>query len=504
MKGNQGLEALATLCNNASKSNEDQDTPIAPNEVRSNHQSTLNNNVTMQAPAPVSAYNAPAPSAAHNFNSMNASNLPGSLHTQNGQQQAATSLLSGGSSNDASNALQQMAYLQLMQQQQQQQQQQPIAQLISQAAAQVPYPFAGFDQNTVNSLLLAAQQRPPQPQGNFNVPPTSNSNVRLAENGGLNSMQTPQFGATQAHSNANVSHNNTAPQSHQPILSRSINNADSLTNSNTNTDFANALGHGHGADETRARSDSFQGAMSGTGDKKSLKRAANRRSAQLSRKRKKQFIEELKEENDELRRKEQILRSIPDLIVVFDSSGKLGFVSHSVSNFLQFTPNELVGTSFWERLCENSVRLLKAAFMDALAARSSDHETTPLGAGVWELRLQDKNGNYVLVTLNGVVHFSGDCPECVCSVRPMQDCAKKQPPVTGKTRGIKNENTMNVAIDAGQSAMGHKGGSNPNLQPAPRNNKLAAAAPAVAQASANGLPVSISDVESGTSVVSGE
>lgn len=377
----------------------------------------------MQAPAPVSAYNAPAPSAANNFSNMNASNLPGSLHTQNGQQQAATSLLSGSSANDASNALQQMAYLQLMQQQQQQQ---PIAQLISQAAAQVPYPFAGFDQNTVNSLLLAAQQqRPPQPQANFNVPPTSNSNVRLAENGGLNSLQTPQFGAAQAHSNANVSHNNTAPQSHQPILSRSLNNADSLANNNANTDFANALGQSHGADERRARSDSFQGAMSGTGDKKSLKRAANRRSAQLSRKRKKQFIEELKEENDELRRKEQILRSIPDLIVVFDSSGKLGFVSHSVSNFLQFTPNELVGTSFWERLCENSVRLLKAAFMDALAARSSDHETTPLGAGVWELRLQDKNGNYVLVTLNGVVHFSGDCPECVCSVRPMQDCSKK-------------------------------------------------------------------------------
>uniref|UniRef100_A0A7S3VD20 PAS domain-containing protein n=1 Tax=Chaetoceros debilis TaxID=122233 RepID=A0A7S3VD20_9STRA len=503
MKGNQGLEALATLCNNASKSNEDQETPIAPNEVRSNHQSTLNNNATMQAPAPVSAYNAPAPSAAHNFNSMNGSNL----HTQNGQQQAVTSLLSGGSTNDASNALQQMAYLQLMQQQQQQQQ--PIAQLISQAAAQVPYPFAGFDQNTVNSLLLAAQQRPPQPQvstGNFNVPPTANSNVRLAENGDLNSMQTPQFVATQTHSNANanVSHNNAAPQPHQPILSRSLNNADSLTNSNANTDFANALGHGHGADETRARSDSFQDAMSGTGDKKSLKRAANRRSAQLSRKRKKQFIEELKEENDELRRKEQILRSIPDLIVVFDSSGKLGFVSHSVSNFLQFTPNELVGTSFWERLCENSVRLLKAAFMDALAARSSDHETTPLGAGVWELRLQDKNGNYVLVTLNGVVHFSGDCPECVCSVRPMQDCSKKQPPVTGKTTGTKNEDTMHVAIDSGQSPMGHKGVSNPNLQPAPRNNKLAGAAPAVAQAIANGLPVSISDVESGTSVVSGE
>lgn len=161
--------------------------------------------------------------------------------------------------------------------------------------------------------------------------------------------------------------------------------------------------------------------MSGPPENKKLqKRAANRRSAQLSRKRKKQFIEELKEENDELRRKEQILRSIPDLIVVFDSSGKLGFVSHSVSNFLEFTPDELFGKSFWERLCEESVRLLKAAFMDALAARVSDSDTTPLGSGVWELRLQDKNGHFVLVTLNGVVHFSGDTPECVCSIRPMK------------------------------------------------------------------------------------
>merc|ERR1739844_486390 len=76
-------------------------------------------------------------------------------------------------------------------------------------------------------------------------------------------------------------------------------------------------------------------------DKKLLKRAANRRSAQLSRKRKKQYIEDLKEENAGLRRMELILRSIPDLVVSFDSSGKLGFVSHSVTRFLDFTPEEL-------------------------------------------------------------------------------------------------------------------------------------------------------------------
>jgi PAS domain S-box-containing protein len=155
-----------------------------------------------------------------------------------------------------------------------------------------------------------------------------------------------------------------------------------------------------------------------TGNKKQQKRAANRRSAQLSRKRKKLFVDELKEENDELRRKEQILRSIPDLIVVFDSSGKLWFVSQSVSRFLDTSPEELEGTSFWDRLCEDSVRLLKSGFMDSLAARKTDSESTPLGSGVWELRLVDKDGGYKIVTLNGVVHFSGDAPECVCCIRP--------------------------------------------------------------------------------------
>jgi len=159
--------------------------------------------------------------------------------------------------------------------------------------------------------------------------------------------------------------------------------------------------------------------------KKLLKRAANRRSAQLSRKRKKQFIEELKEENDDLRRKEQILSSIPDLVIVFDSAGKLWFVSRSVVRFLDFTPQELEGSSFWDRLCDESVRLLKAAFMDALAAKKPGVDTEPLGSGLWEVRLVDRDQKLKLVTLNGVVHFSGESPECVCSIRPSEDVSVK-------------------------------------------------------------------------------
>lgn len=157
------------------------------------------------------------------------------------------------------------------------------------------------------------------------------------------------------------------------------------------------------------------------GDKKQLKRAANRKSAQLSRRRKKMFMEELKDENDDLRRKEQILKSIPDLIVVFDSTGKLWFVSESVSNFVKYSAHELEGSSIWDRLCKDSVRLLKAAFMDSLAARQTGSNTAPLGKGFWELRLVDRDGSHKVITLNGVVHFAGERPECVCSIRPSDE-----------------------------------------------------------------------------------
>jgi len=183
-------------------------------------------------------------------------------------------------------------------------------------------------------------------------------------------------------------------------------------------------------------------------DKKQQKRAANRKSAQLSRKRKKQFIEELKEENDDLRRKEQILLSIPDLVVVFDSSGKLLFVSQSVSRFLRFSANELEGTSFWNRICEDSVRLLKAAFMDSLAARQADSDTAPLGSGIWELRLVDKDGSQKVVTLHGVVHFAGERPECVCSIRPGED----EVPSESDTRAEKEASAVSGESSSGSSS----------------------------------------------------
>lgn len=131
------------------------------------------------------------------------------------------------------------------------------------------------------------------------------------------------------------------------------------------------------------------------------------------------FLEELKEENDDLRRKELILRSIPDLVLVFDATGSIGFVSESAKNILGLDPEILIGSSFWDKLCQDSVRFLKASFMDALAAHKKDMDTISLGSGLIEVNLKDKIGNFTRLTLNGVVNFLGETPECVCSIRPV-------------------------------------------------------------------------------------
>ncbi|EED88872.1 predicted protein [Thalassiosira pseudonana CCMP1335] len=156
-------------------------------------------------------------------------------------------------------------------------------------------------------------------------------------------------------------------------------------------------------------------------DKKQVKRAANRLSASLSRKRKKMFLDDLTHENTELRRKEQILRAIPDLIVAFDASGTISFVSESVSRFLNYNTNELEDTSFWDCLTEDSVKMIKSAFMDALAVKRSPSEDSLVLANGDSLlvKLVDKHSqDGKLVSLKGVVHFTEDSPECVCSIRP--------------------------------------------------------------------------------------
>lgn len=57
--------------------------------------------------------------------------------------------------------------------------------------------------------------------------------------------------------------------------------------------------------------------------------------------------------------------------------------------------------------------------MDALAVkRSPEEDSTPLANGASiAVTLVNKQEN-LTVTLKGVVHFVGESPECVCSIRP--------------------------------------------------------------------------------------
>lgn len=194
--------------------------------------------------------------------------------------------------------------------------------------------------------------------------------------------------------------------------------------------------------------------------KQEQKRAANRRSAQLSRKRKKLFLEELREENDLLRRKEQILKSIPDLVVVFDSSGKVHFCSESIRSFLDMKVEDMLGSSFWNRLCDDSTRRLKAAFMDSLAERPDHADTVSLGnTGQWNVHMVDIDGTTTKpVSLHGVVHFAGDRPECVCSIRARSESTMATD--HRRTLGTKHPQPEEVVKDAvrisdsGQSSTG--------------------------------------------------
>jgi len=120
-------------------------------------------------------------------------------------------------------------------------------------------------------------------------------------------------------------------------------------------------------------------------------------------------------------------------VVAFALCGKILFISNSVETFLGFKPDQLENSCFWDRLCDESIRLLKAAFMDALVAKKQGVDVTPLGAGLWEVQLVDKDGTPRLVSLNGVVHFSSDNPECVCSIRP----------IALPSQSVSNENTSN-------------------------------------------------------------
>ncbi|CAN0304346.1 unnamed protein product, partial [Hapterophycus canaliculatus] len=95
-------------------------------------------------------------------------------------------------------------------------------------------------------------------------------------------------------------------------------------------------------------------------EKKLQKRAANRKSAQLSRKRKKALIEELRYENQDLQRHEDILEVIPDPVFAFDTSnGRVWFASTSASAQFGLSVEDLTSACFFDLMTEDCSKRLK-------------------------------------------------------------------------------------------------------------------------------------------------
>ena len=100
-------------------------------------------------------------------------------------------------------------------------------------------------------------------------------------------------------------------------------------------------------------------------EKKRLKRAANRRSAQLSRQRKKKYIEELTVEYTKLKQVTEILAAMSDIVLMVGSSGEIIFASEAAHRVLQFSRESFIGRSIYSLVTEDSRQQLKEALKSA-------------------------------------------------------------------------------------------------------------------------------------------
>jgi len=117
-------------------------------------------------------------------------------------------------------------------------------------------------------------------------------------------------------------------------------------------------------------------------DKRAAKRVANRKSASISRARKKAFVEEMAKSNERLRRQAMILNLLPDLILAVDDSGVITFCSAQVEKSLGHRNEDLVGESIDSILMPASRETIKRLIKTLLGidtAKANDETNNVTG-----------------------------------------------------------------------------------------------------------------------------
>jgi PAS domain-containing protein len=132
-----------------------------------------------------------------------------------------------------------------------------------------------------------------------------------------------------------------------------------------------------------------------TKEKVQAKRAANRLHSRQSRKRKKDFIERLKEQTELLQRTKAMLEILPVVILSHNQDGVITYAIAATKRLLGYSVDELLGTNFFNLLGKDSVKVAKRACPrspedrqtdgnDSSGRESTDSESSTLTVSVFK------------------------------------------------------------------------------------------------------------------------
>jgi len=127
-------------------------------------------------------------------------------------------------------------------------------------------------------------------------------------------------------------------------------------------------------------------------EKRQAKRIANRKSACTSRARKKAKIDQLMNENAQLRRLELILSYLPDPIIVVSPTGVITFCNTQVERVFKHKVNELVGANIEDVMIPKSRGVIKKLIRDMLVAEQELSETSDSNAAIAKKKMKSKSG----------------------------------------------------------------------------------------------------------------
>jgi len=117
-------------------------------------------------------------------------------------------------------------------------------------------------------------------------------------------------------------------------------------------------------------------------DKKTAKRAANRRSASESRARKKAFVEQMTVDNMRLKRQAQILALLPDMVLAMKEDGVITFISAQVERILQHKTETLVESNLFDIVDPSSCTNLRSLIAQVIKRANTTQGQRQISVGL--------------------------------------------------------------------------------------------------------------------------